>query len=283
MPCAKDIRKHIQSVKNTQQITRAMKMISAAKLYRSQKRLLAAKPYWEQLARLLSRVRSLQDAETGSPLFARREEKRRLVVVMTGNRGLAGGFNNGLVRLALQQRGQSVSFIAMGARGCSALASAGCPLERTLSFGDEVEGAEAEAAGALLAELYASESFDRVDIVYQNYISSGRQQPTLRTILPIPPADEESAGGTDEDEYLIEGDRGELLQALAERYVRGCIFQTMLETKTGEHIARMMAMSSATDNAEEKIRRLQIDYNRSRQAAITKELAEISGCVDALA
>jgi len=281
MPNARALRRRIQSVKSTQQITRAMKVVSAAKLYRAQKNALAAKPYARQLKALFARlVAQTEDADL--PLLQKREIKRTLVILITGNRGLAGGFNNALIRRALLEQGDSTSYIAFGSKGRDALVSAGCTV--TASYcqtNDRLLPVEAEKLGQQVIALFESGACDCVKLVYQQFLSAGSQMPNTDTLLPVQTVSNDSEGDFTGD-CLFEGGRREILEAVARRYVCSGILQAVMESSAGEHLARMLAMSAATDNASDMIRRLQMDYNRSRQAAVTQEIAEISGCANAV-
>lgn len=286
MPCARDIKRRIQSIKSTQQITKAMKMVSAAKLYKSQKYVLAKKPYSEQLHRLFSKLIRISGKEENIKLLQRREINNTAVLLVTGNRGLAGGFNHNLVRIALSERSGNTEFIAVGSKGRDALISAGCPIADSFcDIGDFVTFKDVRAIGDLVLSAYESGKYDCIKLVYHKFISAGRQEPCLVTLLPIS-ADVFDDGHSEElehgDEYIFEGDALEILDNLSKKYVYNSILQAVMESKTGEHIARMIAMNSATDNASEMMKQLKMDYNRSRQAAITREIAEISNNANAV-
>ena len=200
MPCTKDIQRRIQSVRNTQQITRAMKMISAAKLYRAQKKLLEAKPYSEELKRVFSVLCSLKGARSAAP-FAAREIKRTLVIAVTGDRGMAGGFNIALSKLAQREKSDSTVFATVGRKGRDALKQADCTVVREFcGVKDSVSFADTVDISSYVLQGYESGEFDCVKIVYQRYVSSGRQEPAIILLLPVSAeadAEEEPGAGFD--------------------------------------------------------------------------------------
>lgn len=285
MPSTREIKRRMQSVKNTKQITEAMKMVSAAKLYKSQKMMLSAKPFSEYLNKLLNKLGGAAQGKDVPPLLQRPEVKNKVVVLITGSRGFAGGFNHALINKALSMSGENVSFVCIGSKGYEALLSAGCKILKYFEHvGDTVELANAKEIGRFVMDGFAAGDFEQVELIYQKYYSAGTQVPSRVMLLPMCSEGEASAEDFDiQDEYYFEGEMQEILQSLCEKYVYTTIMQVLMESKTGEHIARMVAMTSATDNAAEMLKRLQVDYNRSRQAAVTKEIAEISGCANAMA
>ncbi|MEG1107911.1 MAG: ATP synthase F1 subunit gamma [Oscillospiraceae bacterium] len=290
MPSSRDIKRRIQSVKSTQQITKAMKMVSAAKLYKSQRSVLASKPYSKQLLRLFAKLSRISDGKTQIKLLEQREIKKTAIVLVTGNRGLAGGFNHTLIKLALAQGDDNCEYIAVGSRGRDALLSAGRTVANSFcEIRDIVAFSDVEQIGELIVSSYESEKYDCIKVVYQKFISPGKQEPFVMTLLPISvdeilseEQDTAENSGQSAEEYIFEGDQQEILETLSKKYVYNSIMQAVLESKTGEHIARMIAMNSATDNASEMIKQLQMDYNRSRQTAVTREIAEISGSANAV-
>lgn len=285
MPSTRDIKRRMQSVKNTKQITEAMKMVSAAKLYKSQKMMLAAKPFFEYLNVLLNKLGGAAQGDDVPPLLQRSELKNKVVVLITGSRGFAGGFNHALINEALSQVSENVAFVCIGSKGYEMLSSAGCKILKYFDkLGDTEDLADAKKIAQFLIDGYVAGNFEQVEIIYQKYYSAGTQVPGRVKLLPL--CDEAIAKDENfkvQDEYIFEGEMQGILQSLCEKYVYTTIMQVLMESKTGEHIARMVAMTSATDNAAEMLKSLQIDYNRSRQAAVTKEIAEISGCANAMA
>lgn len=284
MSCAKEMKTRIQSIKSTQQITKAMKMVSAAKLYKAQRQVLAAKPYSMQLQHLLARLLKISSEDAQIALLQDRPVQHTAVILITGNRGLVGGFHHNLIKAALSLKDETTQFIAVGKKGRDGLVKAGCTVaESFCGIGDSVTFEDIQPLGHYILEAYQRGQYDSVKVVYQKYISSGCQQPCVTSLLPIMPQTVEE--DTDESryapqEYIFEGELREILDALAEKYVYKNILQAAMETKTSEHIARMLCMNTATDNAGEMLKKLQIDYNRARQAAITSEIAEISSNTD---
>ncbi|MEG1988279.1 MAG: ATP synthase F1 subunit gamma [Oscillibacter sp.] len=274
MQNGKDIQRRIQSVRSTQQITKAMKMVSAAKLTRTQRAALGFRAYAAQFGAVVGRLAAA--GEITAPLLARREVKKVAILVVTGKRGLAGGFHLMLVKRALEAAGQfpgcQVRFLTVGQRGTILLRARGSEAaEEFPAAGDVPAYADAQAIANRLSTLFAQEEYDRIDAVYQAFLSPGRQEPTCRTLLPLPLP--EAASG----EYLCEEGAAALLASLLPDCLTQQVYQILLESKAGEHVARMMAMSAATDNAGDMIADLSLSYNRFRQAAITREISEIVG------
>jgi len=285
-----DIRRRISSVKNTRQITSAMKLVAGAKLRRATENAYAARPYQEALTKVLGRVAAASpDAEL--PLLERREAvKTVLLVVFTSDRGLCGGFNSNLLRdterrvRELQAEGREISIITVGKKARDYLTKRDYPVTESHI---DVEPSEFETTavklGAKLRVAFVDDGFDQVVVVYNRFVSTMTQQPTGLELLPI------SLGGSDESasdasvgDYRYEP-RGEaILATLLPLYIDTVLLQAMLETQAGEQAARMTAMDSATRNASDIIENLTLKYNRARQAAITKELIEIVSGAEAL-
>ena len=287
MPGVREIKRRIQSVKSTRQITKAMKMVSAAKLYKSQKNVLAARPYSEKLQELFSKLSFCSKDGAALPLLGKRDIKHTAVILVTGNRGFVGGFNHTLTQMALAENNGETEFIAVGSKGRDVLISQGCIVKHEYcSIKDVVSYEDVAPLGDLIVSSYEGGQFDCVKIIYQKFLSAGKQEPTVSTLLPISnekpgtPIDDEYYNPL--EEYIFEGDSLEILNNLSKKYVYNTLLQAIMECKTSEHIARMTAMNSSTDNATEMMKKLQMDYNRSRQAAITREIAEISGCTNTM-
>jgi len=276
------LNKRIRSVKNTQQITKAMKMVAAAKLRRSQDAAVQARPYVERLEELLHHVAAARSGGMAHPLLAVREEERCVdLVVVTADRGLCGGFNANLVRKALEffreHEGVHVRLTLVGRKGYDSLK------RRPLDIVEKHEGLPgldlaAQIAGRL-ADDFTSGRTDGAYLIYSHFRSTLSQMPTVQRLLPVSgTSDTEEAQG----EYLYEPGPGAVLDQLLFRYVTAVVGHSFLESIASEHGARMTAMSSATSNASEMIDRLTLEMNRARQAAITKELMEIVGGAEAL-
>jgi F-type H+-transporting ATPase subunit gamma len=287
MATLRAIKRRIGSVRNTRQITRAMKLVAAAKLRRAQENVVAARPFADKIAEVLSRVVMRADAST-QPLLARRDAKAVELLVVASDRGLCGGFNANILRMAekflLEREPQgiaaTVSIVGRKAREYYRRRRR-TPRRTVTDQRGEPEFALAVDLGNEFIAQYVEEKVDEVWLLYSEFRSAISQRPTLRRILPLdapaPPATE-AAGG----DYEYEPSAEAVLEALLPRYVHVQVYRALLESAASEHGARMTAMDSATNNASEMIDRLTLLYNRARQAAITKELVEIVSGAEAL-
>ncbi|ACM18817.1 ATP synthase F1, gamma subunit [Geotalea daltonii FRC-32] len=278
MASLKSIKKRIVSVKNTGQITKAMKMVSAAKLRRAQENVVAARPYAAKLGEVLGRLSRNQDADS-SPLMIKRTTGKALLIVVTSDRGLCGGFNANLCKAAerfVKERGAEftdLSIMTIGRKGYEFLKNR---QKIRKNFGTVFSNLNYQTAALLAQEViqgYLDEEFDEVFIIYNAFRSVMSQDITLEQLLPVTPpeaADEEYA-----PEYIYEPSKSELLGELLPKHIEVQIFKSLLESVASEHGARMTAMDSASKNANEMIGKLTLQYNRARQAAITTELMEI--------
>jgi F-type H+-transporting ATPase subunit gamma len=290
MPTLLDFRRRIRSVKNSQQITRAMKFVAAARLRRAQEAALAARPYAQELARVLrSTMARIQEPE--HPLLERREEKNVLVIVLSGERGLAGPFNANILRKANEffraNRSKNVVVIPVGKKGRDSLKKAGFKFAgEWVNVLARVEFKTAREIAKLATDLYAEAKVDAVYIVFSEFKSVMAPNLTLEKLLPIEairdekPCDEPSAGERQKQpetqvDYIYEQPEAQLLDKLLPRYVETQILRAMLESSASEYSARMTAMEAATKNAGEVIEALTLHMNKVRQAAITKEIIEI--------
>ena len=278
-----DFRRRIRSVKNTQQITRAMKFVAAARLRRAQEVAIAARPYARELARMLRSIMS-RIAEPQHPLLARRPEERILTLVLTGERGLAGAFNANILRKALDffrvNKGKKISAISVGKKGRDALKKAGFNLvAEYVNVLARVDFGRAREIAALVTDLYAKEEIDSVYIVFSEFKTVMTPNLVITKLLPVEgvQTDDESAvesTGSQVD-YIYEQPVEQLLGKLLPRYIETQVLRAMLESSAAEHAARMTAMESATKNAGDVIEALTLHMNKVRQAAITKEIIEI--------
>jgi F-type H+-transporting ATPase subunit gamma len=281
MPNLKTLRKRISTVQSTQQITKAMKMVAAAKLRRAQDAAERARPYADKLAEMLAAVA----AEAGSeahPLLARRDERRIDVVVITSDRGLCGGYNANIVRQAaslLNRTDQVVSALAVGRKALEALRRRGTPLLSDRTGIAQIVPSELAAgvADEVTGRFLAAET-DAVYLVYSKFRSAISQIPSIVPLLPV--SLPETSGPA--IEYIFEPPKPELLGALLPAYIRTQVLQALLESIASEHGARMTAMENATNNASDMIDRLTLSMNRARQATITTELMEIVSGAEAL-
>ncbi len=286
MATLRDIRRRIASVKSTQQITKAMKMVAAAKLRRAQERMMRARPYAKSLDDLLGHVSAKVDP-SWHPLLAVREPKKVALLVLSGDRGLAGSFNTNIIRRAqtefqaLQSNGAEVSLICLGKKGYEHFYRRSYAiLEKYTGFFNFLEFTHAQAIGQLVREKYLAAELDRVFLVYNEFRSIMLQRIVVKQLLPIvprPPQEEKYTSA-----YIFEPSPEKILDRLCPRYLNIAIWQALLESYAAELGARMSAMDAATENAQEVIGLLRLHYNKARQATITKELLEIVAGAEAL-
>ena len=278
----REIRRRIRTVRNVQQITKALKLVAAARLQRAQTRAAEARLYADEMRTL---VASLSASEHISyPLLEVREPANVGLIVITSDRGMAGGYNVNIVRraemLIEKHGGGSVKIFAVGKRGQVFFRKKGH--EMALSFSmpsSEIDSSLAREISREVITRFESRELDAVKLVYTRFYSAMRQVVSDTQILPI----EFPVGDVrDITQYIFEPEPGILLGSLLPRYVTNQIYQALLESLASEHAARMAAMTSATDNAQEMIENLTLEYNRARQAAITKELTEIVSSAEAI-
>jgi F-type H+-transporting ATPase subunit gamma len=277
MPSLIDIRRRIRSVKNTQQITKAMKMVSAAKLRRAQDRVIAARPYVTALRKVLANVAAAAEADEqagANPLMARRAEQRILLVLITSDKGLAGAFNSNLIRGAqrfiAEHAGRAVTLELIGRKGRDFFRKRGARISgETINMARPSYEAAVPIAGKAM-QMYSKSEVDSVWLLYNEFKSIMAQRLTLTQVLPV--AVTERATPVD---YIFEQPPAEMLESLLPRYVEMEFFRALLETAAAEHAARMTAMDAATSNAAEMIDKLTLFMNRVRQASITKEIIEV--------
>jgi len=284
----KVIRKRIKSVSSTKKITRTMEMVATAKLKAAQRRVQSLGPYLKSLRELMRDIGASGVDVTRWPLFQVRPGKRTLLLVMTANRGLCGAFNANLIRLGRDtylekhEAGHDVRVHVAGRKGMIAFRYLGIPTEK--AYVDELpDKPTPENVAFFVHELmqpFLRNEVDEVCVVYPHWISVGRQPPTLLRFLPIAP--EEAVAKRHGVEPLYEPSAAEILDRLLPLYLRQTIYSVFAESVASEHLARRMAMKLATDNADEMVTHLTRQYNKARQAQITKELAEIIGGVEAL-
>lgn len=281
------IRKRISSVKSTQQITRAMKMVSAAKLRRAQDGINAARPYARRMREVVQAV-AARAGEDAHPLLASREGKRLALLVVTSDRGLAGSFNAGLTRAVHrflnEHRGEyeEITLFVVGRKGRDFFRRREIPIRKEyLGVLGSLSLRHAETVANDLVGGFLAGEFDEVQIVFNEFRSAISQIVRFEKMFPIAL---ESSGKPDGDEvdYLYEPSRAEILATLLPKYVQTMIFRILLESVAGEHGARMTAMDSATNNSVDMISRLTLQMNRARQATITTELTEIVSGAEAL-
>jgi F-type H+-transporting ATPase subunit gamma len=283
MPTLLDFRRRIRSVKNTQQITRAMKFVAAARLRRAQEAALAARPFARELARVL-RSTMARIEEPQHPLLAHRPEQIVLAIVLTGERGLAGAFNANILRKANEffraNKGKKLSTMTVGKKGRDALKKAGFNIvAEYINVLARVNFGTAREIASVVTDLYAKEEIDSVYIVFSEFKTVMTPNLVVEKLLPVEAirAEEESAAeqAIAQVDYIYEQPEEQILDKLLPRYIETQILRAMLESSAAEHAARMTAMESATKNAGEVIEALTLHMNKVRQAAITKEIIEI--------
>ncbi len=285
MPSTRDIRRRIKSVKNTAQITKAMQMVASAKMRRAQQAALAGRPY----ATLMNEVLAAATAGAGEvrhPLMEKRGGKRRALILITTDKGLCGALNTNLLREAAKLDKDTTVFICAGKKGAQWAARLKRELAAEFSYKDTPQFAEARAISKFAQDLFLEGKVDAVDVLYTNFINTLTQKPEQRQLLPIGEIKALDADLTGEGvgaelgeatrEYLFEPAAATVLGNLLPHYVNYQVFQFLQEAKASEQSARMVAMKNATDNAKQIIKDLTLEYNKLRQANITKELLEIT-------
>ena len=283
MASLRDIRRRIRSVRNTAQITRAMQMVAASRMRRAQQRVVASRPYSDAIRVMLGELSQQRaDPSTVHPLLQVRTERRRAFVVFTSDRGLAGPLNTNVLRLATEQilsSSEEPELVTVGRKGQDFFARRGRRLAATfIGLGERAEYGDIIPVARILIEAYEGQSVDGVYLVYPQFVNTLVQRPTVARLLPLRSFEEHATAL----EFIIEPSPEEIMEALLPRYVEVVLYQTLLETTASEHSARMVAMRNATENAQELVEALTLTYNKARQAAITKEITEISTAAEAL-
>jgi len=295
MAAVQDLKRRIQSVRNTRKITRAMELVAAAKLRRAEQRIRALRPYAETMNELIAGV-GRASASVRLPLLEQREDVESVAIVpLTGDRGLAGAFNAQILRRAfalersLQAEGKQVRWVAVGKKGRSTLLFRRRELAGTyMGFTDRPAYEDAQAIAHRVSELFVEGEVDRVTLVYNTYVSALTQRVTEQDVLPISPDiletdEEERTADTLRGDFIFEPEPEEIMQRLLPVYVETQIYRALLESTASEQGARMTAMRNASKNAEELIDTLTLRMNRARQAEITQEILEVVGGAEALA
>ena len=286
-----DLKKRIASVKSTQKITKAMKMVAAAKLRRAQENAEKGRPYSEKMNNvILNLSNSISDKENAPKLLSGTgNDKIHLCVIMTSDRGLCGGFNSNIIKKAksyfakLSEEGKDLKIITVGSKGNDQLKRLyGDKIIANISFKESKNANyfDAEKVGKMVIEKFKSEEFDVCTIFYNQFKNVITQIPQAQQVIPLNTQDSEE--NKSEDNYEFEPDEDEILSNLLPKNISTQIFKAMLENSASEQGSRMSAMDNATRNAGEMVDKLTIEYNRSRQAAITKELIEIISGAESL-
>ena len=285
MPSTRDIRRRIKSVKNTSQITKAMQMVAASKMRKAQQFALAGRPYAALMNSVLAEV--IPNAgDFRHPLMEVREVRKRGVIIVSTDKGLCGALNSNLMREAAKFDKNTTVYITAGRKGSQFIARTKRQLAAEFTYKDAPLFSEARAISKFAQELFLKGEVDQVDVLYTNFISTLNQKAEVRVLLPVGeitalPSDVAGAGEKTELkasglEYQFEPRAEQVFGALLPHYVNYQVYQFLLEAKASEHSARMVAMKNATDNAKQLIKDLTLEYNKLRQANITKELLEIT-------
>lgn len=287
MPGSREIRTQIKSIKNTQKITRAMEMVAAAKMRRAQEKMSQARPYAQRIREVAGRL-AMVGAEQAHPYLQKRPKVQGVgIVVVTSDKGLCGGLNANLMRLvfgqlrAWEQESKKVAVCAIGRKGLQLLQRTRARIVvQEENLGDTPQLAKLIGPLKVMLDLFDSGEVDEVHIAYSRFINTMRQEPTLLPLLPVPPQALETGKGR--WEYLFEPSASAILGELLVRFIESQVYWAVAENMASEQSARMVAMKSATDNAGNLVEELTLIYNKSRQAAITKEISEIVAGAEAL-
>ena len=277
MASQRDIRRRIGAVRNIKQITRAMQFVAASKLRRAQEATLASRPYSDKIDEVLADLAAVLGGED-HPLLAEREGGKRLIVLITTDRGLAGPLNTNTIRFAAREITQhqgDLAVVTVGRKGRDAMRRARVPLEAHFAgFGDRPSFADVIPLARLVSDGFLDGSVSTVDILYTRFVSTLVQRPAVDRLLPVEPT--EDTEGIPGGQFIFEPNPAAVLTQLLPRYVATRLFQAVLESKASEESSRMVAMKNATENAEDLISDLTLSYNKVRQANITREMIEIA-------
>jgi F-type H+-transporting ATPase subunit gamma len=276
----KEVRGRISSVTSTQQITKAMKMVSAAKLRRAQDRILQMRPYSKKLSEMLQNIVS-GESDVEIKLAQSREIKNVLLVVITSDRGLCGGYNSNLIKTAKnlikeQYADKNIEIICIGKKGFDVLKKTNKTIETYVGlFGKLTFDNVSEAADQIMKN-YTDGKYDKVEIIYSQFKNAATQIYQVENFLPVSSSSEKKSNSTNKkNEFIFQPSKSELINELVPKILKTQLFKCVADANASEHGARMTAMDKATDNANELLKELKLKYNRARQAAITTELTEI--------
>jgi F-type H+-transporting ATPase subunit gamma len=279
VPSQREIRRRIGSVRNIKQITRAMQFVAASKLKRAQDATLQSRPYSEKLDEVLADAAAVLDAEDHPLLADAGEGGRRLIVLFTTDRGLAGSLNTNTIRYAAREIAEStgeLTVVTVGRKGTAAMRRARVPIAAAFDgFGDRPTFADILPLARLISDDFLAGTYSTVDLIHPAFVSTLVQRTASYRLLPIVPNDDADEGIPGR-QFIFEPDAATVLSQLLPRYVATRLFQAVLELTASEQSARMVAMRSATDNAQELIDDLTLTYNKVRQSNITREMIEIA-------
>ena len=282
----KEIRNRITSIKSTMQITSAMKMVSAAKLKKAQDAITAMRPYSSKLSELLQNLSATLDSDTGGVYSTQREVSKVLVVAITSNRGLCGGFNSSITKQVLKTVEEKYSAVevdlfTIGKKGGDLLSKQFNIAGTKNDIYDDLTFDNVAAIAQELMNLYAERTYDKIDIIYNQFKNAATQIPQVEQFLPIKPIEGGDPNAVNSD-YIFEPSKLEIVEALIPKSLKTQLYKSIRDSFASEHGARMTAMHKATDNAKELRDELLLTYNKARQAAITNEILEIVGGAEAL-
>ena len=283
MPNIKEIRTKIGSVKNTQKITSAMEMVAASKMRKAKARMLAARPYAEKMRNVISHM-AFANSEYHHPYMQEREVKRVGYIVISSDRGLCGGLNTNLFKASIasmkewEDKSIEMDICAIGKKGIGFFARLGGNVVSEVSdIGDRPALNDLIGAVKVMLDAYNDGKIDRLYIIYNTFVNSMTQQPSVETLLPLSAEDDSDANLTKHWDYIYEPDAKSVLDGVFMRYIESLVYQGVVENIASEMSARMVAMKAATDNAGDLIDELELIYNKARQASITQEISEIVG------
>ncbi|MFD2566913.1 ATP synthase F1 subunit gamma [Pseudotenacibaculum haliotis] len=280
----KEIRNRITSIGSTMQITSAMKMVSAAKLKKAQDAITAMRPYSSKLTELLQSLSATLDSDAGGAYSKQREVSKALIVVVTSNRGLCGGFNSSVIKETIQNiennyQGVEVELLTIGKKGNDILSKSHTVIENRNDIFDDLTFENVAEVAQKLMDLYVDGSYDKIEIIYNRFKNAATQIPQVEQFLPIKPVEGDANTNMD---YIFEPTKEEIVLELIPKSLKTQLFKAVRDSFAAEHGARMTAMHKATDNATELRDELLLTYNKARQAAITNEILEIVGGAEAL-
>lgn len=277
----KEIKTRIESIKNTKQITNAMKMVAAANLRKAQDRIIKARPYADVINEMLRSIK-LKNATNMHPLLEDAKSDKTAVIIVTSDRGLCGSFNSQIIKRALEYIHQNpkADIICLGKKGYDYIKKRSDKLMQPyLNLFNEMNFSVSKDVANQIIDLFLEQDYGRIDVIYNEFKSAIQQDIVVKSILPISPVESEEISKLD---YIYEPDEDTIIDELGRKYLHVEIWRIMLESSAAEQGARMTAMDAATDNASELIETLTLQYNRARQAAITTEIIEISSGANAI-
>ena len=282
----KEIRNRITSIGSTMQITSAMKMVSAAKLKKAQDAIIAMRPYSSKLTELLQNLSATLDSDTGGAYSSKREVSKVLIVAVTSNRGLCGGFNSSISKEVIKTVSEkyadkTVDIFAIGKKGTAVLSKLYTVVEKRNDIYDDLTFDNVAVIAEELMKLYTDGSYDKIELVYNQFKNAATQLPQVEQFLPIKPIEGGDVTAVNSD-YIFEPSKEEIVLALIPKSLKTQLYKGIRDSFASEHGARMTAMHKATDNAKDMRDDLLLKYNKARQAAITNEILEIVGGAEAL-